>query len=64
MPFPMEWHFLAHIAGTQHTDRTLEEFHRDIPVGYYLRPIPQGQLDGLEMSDEEKVLYQNPAYRN
>ena len=53
-----------HIAGTQHTDRTLEEFHRDIPVGYYLRPIPQGQLDGLEMTDEEKVLYQNPAYRN
>ena len=24
----------------------------------------QGQLDGMKMSDEEKVAYQNPAYRN
>ena len=37
---------------------------RDIPAGYYIRPIPQGQLDGMEMTPEEKNAYQNPAYRN
>jgi hypothetical protein len=29
---------------------------------YYLRPIPQGQLDGLEGSDSLKKFYQNPGY--
>jgi hypothetical protein len=29
---------------------------------YYLRPIPQGQLDGLEASDSVKKFYQNPGY--
>ena len=53
-----------HIAGSGYTDKDLEEFKRDIPVGYYLRPIPQGQLDGMEMDDAEKAAYQNPAYRN
>ena len=52
------------IAGSDYTDKDLQTFTRDIPKGYYLRPIPQGQLDGMEMSDEEKALYQNPAYRN
>lgn len=37
-------------------NRTIEDFH-------YLRPIPQGQLDGLEMTAEEKATYQNPGYR-
>ena len=45
------------------TDKDLLTFKRDIPAGYYLRPIPQGQLDGLIMSTEEKANYQNPAYR-
>ena len=53
-----------HIAGTGYTDKDLEEFKRNIPAGYYLRPIPQGQLDGMEMEDAEKEAYQNPAYRN
>ncbi|MBR6981503.1 MAG: RagB/SusD family nutrient uptake outer membrane protein [Prevotella sp.] len=53
-----------HIAGDGYTDKDLKEFRRDIPAGYYIRPIPQGQLDGMEMSDEEKAAYQNPAYRN
>ncbi len=52
------------IAGSGYTDKDLETFTRDIPDGYYLRPIPQGQLDGMIMSDEEKKAYQNPAYRN
>ena len=53
-----------HIAGSGYTDKDLEEVHRDIPVNYYIRPIPQGQLDGMEMTAEEKANYQNPAYRN
>lgn len=36
-------------------NRTIEKFH-------YLRPIPQGQIDGMTMSDEEKKAYQNPGY--
>ena len=52
------------IAGSGYTDKDLQEVKRDIPDGYYIRPIPQGQLDGMEMTDEEKTAYQNPAYRN
>ena len=52
------------IAGAGYTDKDLQTVKRDIPAGYYIRPIPQGQLDGMEMSDEEKAAYQNPAYRN
>lgn len=51
------------IAGTGATDRELQTVTRNIPANYYLRPIPQGQIDGLEMPDEEKIAYQNPAYR-
>ena len=53
-----------HIAGSGYTDKDLQEVKRDIPAGYYIRPIPQAQLDGMEMSAEEKAAYQNPAYRN
>ena len=53
-----------HIAGNDYTDTELQEVKRDIPAGYYIRPIPQGQLDGMEMTAEEKANYQNPAYRN
>ena len=53
-----------HIAGSGYTDMDLQEVKRDIPAGYYLRPIPQGQLEGMEMTPEEKANYQNPAYRN
>ena len=53
-----------HIAGSGYTDKDLQEFTRTIPAGYYIRPIPQGQLDGMEMDDAAKDAYQNPAYRN
>ena len=53
-----------HIAGNGFTDMELQTVTRDIPAGYYIRPIPQGQLDGMEMTPEEKTNYQNPAYRN
>ncbi len=52
-----------HIAGSDYLDKDLQEFKRTIPKDFYIRPIPQGQLDGMEMSDEEKKNYQNPAYR-
>jgi starch-binding outer membrane protein, SusD/RagB family len=35
---------------------------RTITSQYYLRPIPQGQIDGLMMTDAEKAAYQNPGY--
>ena len=52
------------IAGSGYTDKDLESFKRTITAGFYLRPIPQGQIDGLMMSDQDKIDYQNPQYRN
>jgi hypothetical protein len=56
----------AEIAGTykiadagSHEPKT---FTRNIQPFHYLRPIPQGQLDNLEMTDAEKDAYQNPGY--
>lgn len=42
-------------VGLQTINRTIEDY-------MYLRPIPQGQLDGMEMTQEEKDKYQNPGY--
>ena len=53
-----------HIAGDGYTDKDLKEFKRDIPAGYYIRPIPQAQLEGMIMEPAEKQAYQNPAYRD
>ncbi|MBQ1697219.1 MAG: RagB/SusD family nutrient uptake outer membrane protein [Bacteroidales bacterium] len=50
------------ICGKKVGDYALTEYKRNIKPEYYLSPIPQGQLDGLEMSDEEKKAYQNPGY--
>jgi len=50
------------ICGPNVGDWELQEVTREIKPEYYLSPIPQGQLDGLEMSDEEKAAYQNPGY--
>ena len=36
--------------------------NRKIEKYMYLRPIPQTQIDGLEMSDADKAAYQNPGY--
>ena len=35
---------------------------RTIKKNYYLRPIPQGQLDAMLMTPAEKAAYQNPEY--
>ena len=44
---------------TKHEETTVTRW---IKKDNYLTPIPQGQLDAMKMSDEEKELYQNPGY--
>lgn len=51
------------ICGDEKGDREIKTYTRTINPGHYLRPIPQGQLDGMEMSADEKKNYQNPEYR-
>jgi len=50
------------ICGTAVGDHTPVTVTRTITPNFYLRPIPQGQLDGMENSAEEKAAYQNPGY--
>ncbi len=50
------------IAGTQFGDHDAQTISRDIQPYLYLRPIPQGQLDALDMSAAELSTYQNPGY--
>ena len=51
------------ICGLQAGDHTPQTITRTITKNHYLRPIPQGQIDALQMSAAEKTAYQNPAYR-
>jgi starch-binding outer membrane protein, SusD/RagB family len=50
------------ICGKTYGSHTPATVTRTIDDYLYLRPIPSGQLDGLEMTDEEKDAYQNPGY--
>lgn len=50
------------ICGPAKGDHTVQVINRDIQPHHYLRPIPQGQLDALEMTAAEKDAYQNPGY--
>jgi len=43
-------------------DHSVGTFTRTITPNYYLRPIPQSQLDGMDMSPADKMAYQNPGY--
>ena len=43
-------------------DTMEKEWKRDIQKKHYIRPIPVGQLNGLDMSEEEMAAYQNPGY--
>lgn len=52
------------IAGAGLGDHTPVVYHRTITKDHYLRPIPQGQIDALQMTKEEKAAYQNPGYRD
>ncbi len=59
------WSKIAHeyrICGSGWNDHELKTYTREILPTHYLRPIPQGQLDGMEMTDAEKDAYQNPGY--
>ena len=58
-----KWNELAgtyQIGGTAHGDHTPVTVTRTIQPIHYLRPIPQGQLDGMEATADEKTAYQNP----
>ncbi|AOC96204.1 SusD family protein [Flavobacterium anhuiense] len=50
------------IGGSNYGQHTPEVVTRTIDPHHYLRPIPQGQIDGMEMSADEKATYQNPGY--
>jgi hypothetical protein len=52
------------IAGVNVADIEPQTFHRTIEKFHYLRPIPGGQIDNLDMTEEEKDAYQNPGYLN
>lgn len=60
-----KWNELAgtyEICGPNYGNHTPQLVTRTIEPKHYLRPIPQGQLDGMEMTPEEKAAYQNPGY--
>ena len=50
------------ICGSNAGDHTPLTVARSIQAFHYLRPIPQGQIDALDMPAEEKTKYQNPGY--
>ena len=50
------------ISGSYWGAHKPETFKRTIEDYMYLRPIPQGQLNGMDMTDAEKAAYQNPGY--
>lgn len=50
------------IAGSALGDHTAVTVTRNIEPYLYLRPIPIGQLNSLDMPDAEIAAYQNPGY--
>lgn len=50
------------ICGKLAGEHTPATFTRTIEKYQYLRPVPTGQLDAMQMSAEEKAAYQNPGY--
>lgn len=60
-----KWNELAstyQISGGNYGDHTPATVTRSIQPYHYLRPIPQSQLDAMEVSAEEKAAFQNPGY--
>lgn len=60
-----KWNELAAtytICGSGLGDHTPQTITRTIEKYHYLRPIPQGQLDAMTMTEAEKDAYQNPGY--
>ncbi len=61
-----KWNELAgsySIGAATYGAHTPQTFTRTIQPFHYIRPIPQAQLDGMEMTPEEKAAYQNPNYQ-
>src|SRR6187402_1169613 len=61
-----KWNELAgsyQIGAATYGAHTPQTITRTIQPFHYLRPIPQGQLDGMDMTPEEKTAYQNPGYQ-
>ena len=61
-----KWNELAgtyRIAGTNYGDHTPATVTRNIQPYHYLRPVPQSQLDRLDVAAEVKAGYQNPGYQ-
>lgn len=50
------------IASSNYGDHTPATFTRTIQPYQYLRPIPTGQFDSMEMTGDELKSYQNPGY--
>ena len=50
------------ICGTAYGDHTPVTVTRTITPALYLRPIPDAQIQGMEMTADEKAAYQNPGY--
>jgi hypothetical protein len=61
-----KWNELAgtyEIGAPTYGAHTPQTVTRTIEPHHYLRPIPQGQLDAMDMTAEEKAAYQNPNYQ-
>ena len=61
-----KWNEMAssyEIAGNAATDHSPTVTTRTILPHHYLRPIPRGQIDALDLSEAEKDAYQNPGYQ-
>src|SRR5690606_14722885 len=50
------------IGGINYGDHSPEKVTRTIEPYHYLRPIPQGQIERLELSPDELRAYQNSGY--
>jgi hypothetical protein len=50
------------ICGKTYGDHTAVTYNRTITPNLWLRPIPQGQLDAMQVSSTVKAAYQNPGY--
>lgn len=61
-----KWNELAgtyRIGGTNYGDHTPVTVTRTIQPYHYLRPIPQLQLDRMDVDASVKAAYQNPSYQ-
>ncbi|UOR06556.1 RagB/SusD family nutrient uptake outer membrane protein [Hymenobacter aerilatus] len=61
-----KWNELAstyRIGGTNYGDHTPATVTRTIQPFHYLRPIPQVQLDRMDVAADVKAAYQNPGYQ-